>query len=121
MNFEIGQRWLSEAEPELGLGVIYEIGHKIIKMSFPVCEEFRVYGSKSAPLRRAIFHEGEEVSSLDGEKLVVEQVIWEEGLAIYKGQDKIIKEAEKDLREKCQIQEKMLEVDLFLILFVCLL
>ncbi|MEE2744557.1 MAG: SNF2-related protein, partial [Bdellovibrionota bacterium] len=94
MSFEIGQRWLSEAEPELGLGVIYEIGHKIIKMSFPVCEEFRIYGSKSAPLRRAIFHEGEEISSLDGEKLVVEQVIWEEGLAIYKGQDKVIKEAD---------------------------
>lgn len=109
MNFEVGQRWLSEAEPELGLGIICEIGHKNIKMSFPIREEFRVYGRMSAPLKRAIFHEGEEVTSLGGEKLVVEKVIWDKGLAVYKGQDKLIKEADLSYEKTlCRPKERLL-------------
>ena len=51
MNFEVGQRWLSEAEPELGLGIIFELGHKSLKVNFPAKQEVRVYGMKSAPLK----------------------------------------------------------------------
>ncbi len=94
MNFEVGQRWLSEAEPELGLGIIFELGHKSLKVSFPAKQEFRVYGMKSAPLKRVLFHEGEEISSEEGTTLTVENISWEEGLASYHGQNKVIKETE---------------------------
>ncbi len=94
MNFEVGQRWLSEAEPELGLGIIFELGHKSLKVNFPAKQEVRVYGMKSAPLKRVLFHEGEEVSSSEGITLTVENISWDDGLASYHGQDKVIKETE---------------------------
>ena len=78
MNFEVGQRWLSEAEPELGLGIIFELGHKSLKVNFPAKQEFRVYGMKSAPLKRVLFHEGEEVSSSEGITLTVENISWDD-------------------------------------------
>ena len=52
MNFEVGQRWLSEAEPELGLGIIFELGHKSLKVSFPAKQEFRVYGRDKKKCKR---------------------------------------------------------------------
>ena len=34
--FSVGQRWLSETENELGLGIVIEAQNRFITVSFPV-------------------------------------------------------------------------------------
>ena len=36
MEFVVGQRWLSQAEPQLGLGMITEISGRHVKILFPL-------------------------------------------------------------------------------------
>ena len=47
-----GQRWVSDSEPELGLGIILEAGFGRVEVLFPAASERRQYALKSAPLRR---------------------------------------------------------------------
>ena len=71
----VGQRYMSEAEPELGLGIIIEIADKTLVLSFPATNETRRYGRKTAPLKRVKFEAGDEVSSNQGQKFIVEKVV----------------------------------------------
>ena len=65
-QFIIGQRWISESEPELGLGVIVEVEAKTVTCFFPATKVDRRYGFQTAPLRRIRFVEGDEVKGQDG-------------------------------------------------------
>jgi ATP-dependent helicase HepA len=84
-QFIIGQRWISESEPELGLGVIVEVEAKTVTCFFPASKVDRKYGSMTAPLRRIRFIEGDEVKSQTGETFIVESVQEQAGLATYLG------------------------------------
>lgn len=84
----IGQRYMSEAEPELGLGVLGEIEDKTIIVLFNAVLETRRYGRKTAPLKRIIFDIGDEVTTNSSQKFIVthrEQD--EDGLYIYQGEE----------------------------------
>ncbi|WP_414017357.1 hypothetical protein, partial [Avibacterium paragallinarum] len=35
MSFIVGQRWISESENDLGLGLISEVNHRTVTVSFP--------------------------------------------------------------------------------------
>ena len=80
---KIGQRYMSETEPELGLGIISMIESKIIKISFPASKTERTYGSKGAPIKRVIFSNGDEISLRTGEKHTVESILNNDGLITY--------------------------------------
>ena len=52
MSFAPGQRWISHADTELGLGVVVGVEERRITLHFPAVEEDRTYASDNAPLSR---------------------------------------------------------------------
>lgn len=93
-QFIIGQRWISESEPELGLGVIVDVESKTVTCFFPASKVDRRYGFQTAPLRRIRFIEGDEVKSQEGESFIVESVTEEEGILTYVGEGKALAETQ---------------------------
>ncbi len=93
-TFSLGQRWLSEAEPELGLGTIIDVSAKTLSLKFPIAETQRTYGIKTAPLKRVIFAVDDEVTCRDGKKVVVREVEQKDFLLMYHGDDISILETE---------------------------
>ena len=89
-----GQRFMSETEPELGLGILVNVESKTVKISFLASKTERVYGSKGAPIKRVIFSTGDEVTLRSGQKLTIEDVIDNEGLAAYRSLDQVFDERE---------------------------
>jgi ATP-dependent helicase HepA len=51
-DFTPGQRWLSESETELGLGIIKELDYRLVTVGYPAVEEERTYAINNAPLSR---------------------------------------------------------------------
>lgn len=93
-QFIIGQRWISESEPELGLGVIVEIAAKTVTCFFPAAKVDRRYGTQTAPLKRIKFIEGDEIKSQDGSTFLVESFEESAGLITYIGQGKQLSETQ---------------------------
>jgi ATP-dependent helicase HepA len=89
-----GQRWVSDSEPELGLGIILKAGLGQVEIFFPAAEEHRRYAMKSAPLRRVRFKEGDRIKLHHGVEWLVESVEEQGGLVIYRGGSKEAPEAE---------------------------
>lgn len=82
-----GQRWVSDGEPELGLGVIRKSGEGRVEIVFPAAGETRIYATDTAPLRRVRFVEGDRVKVRSGEEVMVTGVREEKGLRIYETAD----------------------------------
>ncbi|MEH6344767.1 MAG: SNF2-related protein [Bermanella sp.] len=61
-----GQRWISLAEPELGLGVVSECEHRRVTIEFPHAETNRLYSIGTTPLIRCKFTTGDKVELLSG-------------------------------------------------------
>ncbi len=61
-----GQRWISLAEPELGLGVVSECEHRRVTIEFPHAETNRLYSIGTTPLIRCKFTMGDKVELLNG-------------------------------------------------------
>lgn len=91
-EYNIGQRWFSEAEPELGLGMISKIESKLIQVTFRASNELRTYGINSAPLKRVIFKSGEEITTEDGQKYCVDEVKIENNILFYLSGTNVIPE-----------------------------
>ena len=87
--FAIGQRFVSEAEPELGLGLINQIESKTIKILFLGSHTERIYGIKGAPLKRVIFSVGDEITWHDGQKSIVETVEVIDGIQFYNNKSEV--------------------------------
>ncbi len=87
-----GQRWISEAEPELGMGTVSEVGKRRIRLSFPSSEVERDYSKGFAPIRRVRFQEGDRLRERDGGEFVVTGVEESAGLVFYKTSDRIVPE-----------------------------
>ncbi len=62
-DFSIGQRWVSNGEADLGLGLIKEISGRQIAVLFPASAEQRIYAADNAPLSRVHYPEGDRVST----------------------------------------------------------
>ncbi|CEI54894.1 RNA polymerase associated protein RapA [Acinetobacter bereziniae] len=71
-QFAIGQRWLSDTETELGLGVLIDVDERSISILFPKSDETRVYARNNAPLSRIVFNVNDEVQDQEGIKWIVE-------------------------------------------------
>lgn len=93
-NLIPGQRFMSETEPELGLGILSNVENKTIKISFPAAKAERTYGSKGAPIKRVVFAIGDEVTLRSGEKITVVAVVDKAGIIAYQTDDRIFDEGE---------------------------
>lgn len=90
-----GQRYISNAEPELGLGTLIRIEGRSVQLLYATAGVLRQYAVHSAPIARAEFRIGQKVSG-KGFSLVIESVAEEEGLLVYHGAGKTLNEAELD-------------------------
>ena len=81
----VGQRWASEMEPELGVGIVDAISGRRIHLRFPKSGITRIYAIQSAPIRRIVIHPGDRIQSEGGESMTVDSIESEEGLNVYCG------------------------------------
>ncbi len=70
-EFAVGQRYLSDTESELGLGVVIDVDDRCIHILFPQSEETRVYAKNSAPLSRVVFKVGDSICDQQGHSYIV--------------------------------------------------
>ena len=89
-----GQRWASNLEPELGLGIIQSIENQSVVVSFPACEETRRYSRESSPIYRVRFQSGATVRSQEGADCTVTSVSESGGLLTYHGENIVLPEQE---------------------------
>ncbi|WP_372679963.1 RNA polymerase-associated protein RapA [Desulfosarcina sp.] len=85
-DIAVGQRWASEMEPELGVGIVDAILGRRIHLRFPLIGITRIYAIQSAPIRRIVFHPGDRIESEPGETMTVDAIDSEGGLRVYCGQ-----------------------------------
>ncbi|MBB6523331.1 RNA polymerase-associated protein RapA [Pseudoteredinibacter isoporae] len=84
-SFCPGQRWVSNTEAELGLGIIVDADERMVEISFPAVGERRHYAISNAPLNRVIYHKGDSVSTIDNQLFTIEHIEEDEGILIYAG------------------------------------
>ena len=82
-EFTIGQRWISAAELQLGLGMVVEIEHRTVSIIFPATTEIRIYSRQNAPLTRVRFTPGDWVQNQDDALLQVVDLDESSGLIVY--------------------------------------
>ncbi len=93
-DFFPDQRYISEGEPELGVGFVTEVSKGKVQMCFPVSGETRLYAIESAPLRRVVFKAGDVIADTKGQQMLVEQVKTAGNLYVYSGKYGDVPEAE---------------------------
>ncbi len=86
-QFIPGQRWISNTESELGLGLILDVADKRVTVLFLASDERRMYAQDNAPLTRVRFSPGDVIESIDEEKVTVTRLVEEDGLITYFGKD----------------------------------
>jgi len=84
-DFVPGQRWVSNTESELGLGIVVENENRRVTLSFPAAGERRVYATDNAPLSRVIYNVGETISDDEGLSIKIQQCHENNGCVIYGG------------------------------------
>jgi len=86
-HFLPGQRWVSNTEPEAGLGIVVERAHRRVTVTFPAIAEQRVYAIDNAPLSRVHYSEGDIIRRDDGVELTVTAIHEESGRLVYQASD----------------------------------
>ncbi|MGZ8136266.1 MAG: RNA polymerase-associated protein RapA [Methylococcaceae bacterium] len=86
-NFIPGQRWISNTESELGLGLILDASFNRVTVLYLASDERRIYARDNAPLTRVSFSVGDTIESIDEEKLTITQVLERDGLITYVGKN----------------------------------
>ncbi len=86
-NFVPGQRWLSEAEPDLGLGLVEAADRRQVRVHFAASEQQRTYTVAGAPLARVRFADGDAIRDSDGRTYRVCRAIERAGLLVYHCED----------------------------------
>ena len=79
-----GQRWISNSESELGLGLIESLDHRTVTISFPASDEIRTYTLEQTPLSRVSFAVGDSIQNQENEKFSVTAILEDEGIITYK-------------------------------------
>lgn len=83
--FVIGQRWISESEAELGLGIVLDVANRRLTLSFPAAGERRTYAIDNAPVSRVKYEVGEKVRHQDGTKIQITRIVEQAGCVMYVG------------------------------------
>ena len=95
MNYIPGQRWVSEAEPELGLGTVLRCDERALQVLFAKSGVVRNYSALGAPLARASFRVGQRIAGR-GISFVVERIDLRDGLLVYSGEKRELGEGQLD-------------------------
>ena len=93
-DFRCGQLWTSEAEPDLGLGLVVAVEDRHVEIDFDAVPARRRYARATAPLARALFQPGDDLLARSGAHILVHAVEECDGLRVYVGEQRI---AETDL------------------------
>lgn len=107
----VGQRCLSEREPELGLGAVAAVDRasRRLTVEFAASNERRIYALGTSVLKRVQFRPGETIAARDGTPLVIEEVGEEAGLLVYAGQGRRLREdAISDVTSVALPQERLM-------------
>lgn len=111
-NFFAGQRWSSEGEPELGVGIVIETSRNRVQIHFPLADESRQYALENAPLRRVIFKPGDTISDINKNPLLIESVKEKDGLYLYIGKGKALSERDLgDVRIQHGVNDRLIMGD----------
>jgi len=86
-EFIPGQRCISDAELQMGLGTIVTVEERTLTVLFMATGETRTYAKQTAPLTRVQFSIGDTVNSHEDLKLTVKGVSENHGLITYTGID----------------------------------
>lgn len=78
-----GQRWISAAEPELGLGTILRADGRQIDIVFIASGELKHFTPAASPLLRAGFERGDRIR-VDGAEMSIDAVEPEDGILVYR-------------------------------------
>lgn len=92
--FEVGQRWISDTESELGLGMVQEVDFRQVAILFPVADEVRRYSKEQAPLTRIKFNVEDTVLLEDGTHLTITEVQELNGIIFYGDAQRILPETQ---------------------------
>ena len=82
-TYQIGQRWISETEPELGLAIVEAVSRHRLELAFPASNATRIYAIANAPIKRVSFRIGDSITSKDGATVVVDAIEEVDGLLTY--------------------------------------
>ena len=84
-SFVIGQRWISESEADLGLGIVLDVANRRLTLSFPAAGERRTYAIDNAPVSRVKYEVGDKVRHQDGTKIQIARIVEQAGCLMYVG------------------------------------
>lgn len=82
-RFVLGQRWVVDSEPDLGLGIIVGESTRTVDLFFEQGDCERRYAKEEAPLTRIVFEVGDTVDLAGGEQKMVKEVFEQDGLVLY--------------------------------------
>ena len=71
MSFIIGQRYINNADLQLGLGRVMGENHRMVKVMFDAVEEERIYAKDSAPLSRYEPQVNDKLQHKDGWQITI--------------------------------------------------
>jgi ATP-dependent helicase HepA len=86
-EYAIGQRWVSNGEAELGLGIIKDNSGRRIEVSFPAAGEQRTYATENAPLSRVIYPVGDRIKTDEEVSFIISARHDINDCYIYQGED----------------------------------
>lgn len=84
-SYVVGQRWVNDAELQLGLGTLISYEGRTITLMFAVAEETRTYATHRSPLSRVRFEIGEQIANHRGIEITISAVEDSQGLFSYQG------------------------------------
>lgn len=86
-EFSIGQRWISVAELQLGLGIVIGVEHRTVSIIFPATAETRIYARQDAPLSRVRFSADDWILNQQDNAFKVIELQESNGLIVYQCED----------------------------------
>lgn len=100
-EFIPGQRYISQAEPALGLGVVVEVEGRTVQILFPATEQQRHYAIHNAPLHRVEMPVGDQVRDREQKEYTITGHQWQDSLLVYEvldsdGEEGLLHELELD-------------------------
>jgi ATP-dependent helicase HepA len=108
MMLHKGQRWISETEPELGVGVVVDIAPGRVFLLYRATGTLRQYATGSAPIKRVEFRAGDTIRIHDGSSLAVERVETRDGILVYCGEGREVPETElSDTLSFCKPEDRL--------------
>lgn len=84
-SYFVGQRYISNGEASLGLGVVMSADIRSVKVLFPAVNEERTYAKSNAQITRLSLSSGEKVKHIDGFEIIIDDVLEQDNLYTYVG------------------------------------